>query len=41
MGRREIRLKSVLEKNAAVQCHKIQRKYIPELLDYFSQTADP
>lgn len=41
MGRKEARLTAALEKNAAVECHKIQKRYIPELMKYFSETKDP
>ncbi|MBQ8329877.1 MAG: transposase [Lachnospiraceae bacterium] len=41
MGRKEARLAAALEKNAAVECHKIQKRYVPELMTYFSETDDP
>ena len=33
--------KAKLEKNPVVECNKIQRRYIPDLMTMFSNTADP
>lgn len=41
MGRKEARLAAAREKNAAVECQKIQIRYVPELMTYFSETEDP
>ena len=41
MGRKEARLMAALEKNAVVECHRIQQKYVPDLMGMFSVTKDP
>lgn len=41
MGRKESRLAAALEKNPITECTKIQRKFVPQLADWFSQTRDP
>lgn len=41
MGRKEDRIAARIERNAAVECNKIQRKYIPDLQQMFSDTIDP
>lgn len=41
MGRKEARRAAALEKNAAVECGRVQRKFLPGLMDMFSETKDP
>lgn len=41
MGRKEARLAAAMEKNAIVECSRIQRKFVPDLIDMFSETKDP
>ena len=41
MGRKEDRITARLERNASAECNKIQRKYIPNLQQMFSDTIDP
>ena len=41
MGRKEVRLAAAIEKDPIGECNKIQKKYIPSLMEWFSQTADP
>ena len=41
MGRKEARLAAALERNPVSECNRIQRKYIPMLMEWFSQTKDP
>ena len=41
MGRKETRLAAALERNPVSECNKIQRRYIPKLKEWFSQTRDP
>lgn len=41
MSRELNRIKKQLEKNAVVECNKIQTKYCPKLFQRFSETADP
>ena len=41
MGRERARITKRLEKNPAVECNRIQRKFYPELLSKFEKTKDP
>ena len=41
MGRKEARLTAALEKNPLKECSSIQQKYLPDLMEWFSQTEDP
>ena len=41
MGRKEARLAAALERNPIKECNRIQRKHIPSLMEWFSQTKDP
>lgn len=41
MGRKEARLAAALEKNAVVECRRIQKKFVPDLMAMFSGTKDP
>ena len=41
MGRKEARLAAALERNPVSECNRIQRKYIPMLMEWFSRTKDP
>ena len=41
MGRKESRLAAALERNPISECNRIQRKHIPKLMEWFSQTKDP
>lgn len=41
MGRKEKRAAKALEKNPIKECNKIQKKYVPGLMNKFSETADP
>ena len=41
MGRKETRLAASLERNAAAECNKIQKRFIPNLMELFSKTKDP
>ena len=41
MGRKETRLAAALERNPIIECNKIQKKHIPMLMEWFSQTKDP
>lgn len=41
MGRERARIAKRLEKNPAVECNRIQKKFYPELFSKFEQTKDP
>ena len=41
MGREKARIAKRLEKNPAVECNRIQRKFYPELFSKFEKTKDP
>lgn len=41
MGRKRARIAKRLEKNPAVECNRIQKKFYPELFSKFEQTKDP
>lgn len=41
MGRERARIAKPLEKNPAVECNRIQKKFYPELFSKFEQTKDP
>ena len=41
MGRKEARKALAFEKNPFKECKRIQEKYIPSLMELFSQTKDP
>ena len=41
MGRKEARLAAALERNPISECNRIQRKHIPMLMEWFSQTKEP
>ena len=41
MGRKEARFAAAMEKNAIVECSRIQRRFVPGLMDMFSETKDP
>lgn len=41
MGRERARIAKRLEKNPAVECNRIQKKFYPELFSEFEQTKDP
>ena len=41
MGREQERIAKRLEKNAAEECNRIQKKFYPELFERFGETKDP